>query len=72
MLLEFLFTHAVQPDLGDGCVFVHDYPASQAALARVRDATPPVAERFELFEMFRGVVMEPLHQLRRELVERRS
>jgi len=29
--------------------FVHDFPASQAALARVRDGNPPVAERFELF-----------------------
>ena len=33
--------------------FVYDFPASQAALARVRPANsagePPVAERFELF-----------------------
>ena len=29
--------------------FVYDYPASQAALARVREEKPPVAERFELF-----------------------
>ena len=28
---------------------LYDYPASQAALARVRDESPPVAERFELF-----------------------
>lgn len=48
-LLEFLFSHRVQPALGEGRVFVHDYPASQAALARVRDGEPPVAERFELF-----------------------
>jgi lysyl-tRNA synthetase class 2 len=48
-LLEFLFSHAVQPALGDGRVFVHDYPASQAALARVREGEWPVAERFELF-----------------------
>jgi lysyl-tRNA synthetase class 2 len=48
-LLEFLFSHDVQPALGDGRVFVYDYPASQAALARVRDGEPRVAERFELF-----------------------
>ncbi len=28
---------------------VHDWPASQCALARVRDGDPPVAERFELY-----------------------
>ncbi len=49
MLLDFLFSHAVQPALRDGRVYVFDFPASQAALARVRAAQPPVAERFELF-----------------------
>jgi len=29
--------------------FVYDYPASQAALARVRPGYPAVAERFELY-----------------------
>ncbi|RPI60882.1 MAG: EF-P lysine aminoacylase GenX [Lysobacterales bacterium] len=29
--------------------FVYDYPASQAALARVKATTPPVAARFETF-----------------------
>ena len=29
--------------------FVHDYPASQAALARLKPTTPPVAARFELY-----------------------
>ena len=48
-LLDFLFSHSVQPALGDGRVYVYDYPASQAALARVRASRPPVAERFELF-----------------------
>jgi len=49
LLLDFLFTHSVQPRFGAGRVYVYDYPASQAALARVRDSRPPVAERFELF-----------------------
>jgi hypothetical protein len=40
----------VQPQLGQDCpVIVHDYPASQAALARMRPGPPPVAERFELY-----------------------
>jgi len=28
---------------------VHDWPATQAALARIRSGTPPLAERFELY-----------------------
>jgi lysyl-tRNA synthetase class 2 len=49
MLLDFLFSHAVQPALRDGRIFVYDYPASQAGLSRVCASQPPVAERFELF-----------------------
>lgn len=41
---------AIGPTLGkDAPLFVHDFPASQAALARIRPGQPPVAERFELF-----------------------
>ncbi|MDH4273503.1 MAG: EF-P lysine aminoacylase EpmA [Gammaproteobacteria bacterium] len=48
--LDLLFSHAVQPRLGHGQpVFLYDFPASQAALARKRAGPPPVAERFELF-----------------------
>ncbi|MCF6336532.1 MAG: EF-P lysine aminoacylase GenX [Gammaproteobacteria bacterium] len=48
--LDLLMSHCVQPHLGkEGPVFVYDYPASQAALARIRPVEPPVAERFELF-----------------------
>ena len=47
--LELVFSHRVQPALGRGRVFVYDFPACQAALARVRDGRVPVAERFELF-----------------------
>lgn len=40
----------VGPKLGrDGPIMVHDFPASQCAMAKVRDDIPPVAERFELF-----------------------
>jgi lysyl-tRNA synthetase class 2 len=46
-----LWIDEVEPELGrERPVFVHDYPASQAALARVRpDDRWPVAERFELY-----------------------
>jgi lysyl-tRNA synthetase class 2 len=49
-LLDLLVSTVVGPRLGrDRPVFVHDYPASQAALARIRPADFPVAERFELY-----------------------
>ncbi|HEY4582538.1 MAG TPA: EF-P lysine aminoacylase EpmA [Lysobacter sp.] len=48
--LDLLMTHRIQPRFRDDEVLiVHDYPASQCALARVRDGDPPVAERFELY-----------------------
>ncbi len=48
--LDLLMTHVVEPALPqDGPVFIYDYPASQAALSRVRRSVPPVAERFELY-----------------------
>jgi lysyl-tRNA synthetase class 2 len=48
--LNLLLSHCVEPHLGRGRpTFVHDFPASQAALARIRDDDPPVAERFEVW-----------------------
>lgn len=48
--LDLLLTHCIEPHLGVGrMTFVYDYPASQAALARIRPGNPPVAERFELY-----------------------
>lgn len=52
--LDLLLTHRVQPRLADlagaRAVFLYDYPASQAALARVRrTGDGGRAERFELF-----------------------
>ena len=54
--LDLLMTHRIQPRLdADTILVVHDYPASQCALARVRQPAPgnaenvPVAERFELY-----------------------
>lgn len=48
--LDLLLTHCIEPHLGQGRLcFVYDYPASQAALARLRPGDPPVGERFELY-----------------------
>jgi len=50
VFLDLLMSALVGPRLGlEAPVFLHDFPASQAALARVRAGNPPVAERFELF-----------------------
>jgi lysyl-tRNA synthetase class 2 len=47
---DLLLTHLVEPHLGQrGPTFLYDYPASQAALARVRPGAPALAERFELY-----------------------
>lgn len=52
--LDLLLTHVVGPKLGQQRLcFLYDYPASQAALARIRPGSPVqpylVAERFELY-----------------------
>ncbi|MDH3901320.1 MAG: EF-P lysine aminoacylase EpmA [Gammaproteobacteria bacterium] len=47
--LDMLMTHVIEPGLGEGLVFVRDYPASQAALARLRPGQPAVAARFEVY-----------------------
>jgi lysyl-tRNA synthetase class 2 len=47
--LDLAMTHVIEPRLGAGLVFVRDYPASQAALARLRPGSPPVAARFEVY-----------------------
>ncbi len=48
--LDLWMSLVVGPRLGvDAPEFIYDFPASQAALSRVRQDDPPVAERFELF-----------------------
>lgn len=48
--LDLLITHRLQPAFPrDRITLIHDYPASQCALARIRPGEPPVAERFELY-----------------------
>ncbi|HEX5046689.1 MAG TPA: EF-P lysine aminoacylase EpmA [Gammaproteobacteria bacterium] len=49
-VLDLAFSTLVVPGFTpDAFTFVHDYPASQAALARLKAGTPPVAARFEVF-----------------------
>jgi lysyl-tRNA synthetase class 2 len=49
-LLNLLLVELIEPHLGRGRpTILFDYPASQAALARVRHDPDPVAERFELY-----------------------
>ena len=52
--LDLILSHGVEPNLGqEGLCFLTDYPASQAALARLNPDNPAVAERFELY--YKGV-----------------
>ncbi|MDH5778040.1 MAG: EF-P lysine aminoacylase EpmA, partial [Gammaproteobacteria bacterium] len=48
--LQLIMTHCVEPALPENApVFIYDFPASQAALAKIRLDEPLVAERFELY-----------------------
>jgi lysyl-tRNA synthetase class 2 len=48
--LDLVMTHRIEPGFPrDRIMLVHDYPATQCALARIRHDDPPVAERFELY-----------------------
>jgi len=48
--LDLLITHRLQPGFSRDCITViHDYPATQCALAKIRAGDPPLAERFELY-----------------------
>jgi lysyl-tRNA synthetase class 2 len=48
--LDLLFSHLIQPSLGQGRIdFVHDYPACLPSLARRKPGEPEVVERVEVF-----------------------
>ena len=48
--LDLVLTHMIQPAFpADRITVIYDYPASQCALAKIRDGDPPVAERFEIY-----------------------
>lgn len=75
-LLDLLWGVVVAPGFdADQLTVVHDYPADQAALARIKEGEPPVAARFEVFagalELANGFheLLEPAEQKRRFLVE---
>jgi lysyl-tRNA synthetase class 2 len=80
--LHLLLSTVVEPHLGRGRPsFVLDFPAAEAALARVRPGEPPVAERFEAFvegvELANGYheLADPVEQERRfaaDLAARRA
>lgn len=73
------FVEAVEPALGrERPAFIFDYPASMAALARLKPANPGLAERFELYarglELANGFseLSDPVEQRRRLLEEREA
>lgn len=77
--LDFLLSHLIIPDLPNtGLVVIQDYPADQAALARLKPEDERYAERFEIF--FRGLelangyreLLEPVEQRRRFEEDRRQ
>jgi len=69
--LDLLLTHCIQPSFApDALTVVHDYPASQCALARVRDGDPPLAARFEVYLGARELA-NGYHELRDAAEQRR-
>jgi len=49
-ILQLLFCIAIEPKIGqEQPCFVYDFPASQAALARINTQDPRVADRFEVY-----------------------
>lgn len=53
--LDLLMTHIIEPTLGqEAPIFIYDYPASQAALAKIRQENGyAVGERFEVY--YKGI-----------------
>lgn len=48
--LQIILSEYIEPQIGQDQPFcIYDFPTSQAALAKVRNDNPPVAERFEIF-----------------------
>jgi lysyl-tRNA synthetase class 2 len=70
-LLDLAFASVVVPSFAaDTLTFVCDYPASQAALARLKRGTPTVAARFEVFA--RGIELaNGFHELTDAVEQRR-
>lgn len=69
--LHLLMSHCIEPQLGkDRPVFIYDFPASQAALARIRpEESPAVASRFEVY--YRGIELgNGFHELQSSTEQR--
>ena len=75
-------SHVIESQLGHGApVFVYDFPLSQAALAKIRRDTVPVAERFEVYirglEIANGYheLQDPIeqqHRFEQDLIKRKA
>ncbi|HDR0997656.1 elongation factor P--(R)-beta-lysine ligase [Pasteurella multocida] len=81
-LLQFLFSTAVEPNIGkENPVAVYHFPATQAALAQISSEDHRVAERFEFYykglELANGFheltdVNEQLHRFEQDNVQRQK
>jgi elongation factor P--(R)-beta-lysine ligase len=68
--LDLLITHQLQPSFPcDRITVIHDYPATQCALARIRPGETPLAERFELY-LGRHELANGYHELNEEAEQR--
>ncbi len=80
--LDLIMSHIIEPHLGQTePLFIFDYPASQAALSRIRHDEIPVAERFEVYikgvELANGFhelsdATEQRQRFEENLIERRT
>lgn len=69
--LDLLMTHCLEKNIGQSrpC-FIYDYPASQAALARLKKEDRRVAERFEVY--YKGVELaNGFHELNNSIQQRK-
>ncbi len=68
--LNFILAAQIEPTFGPEPLFLSEYPASQAALARLKPADSSVAERFELYAG--GVELANGYRELRDPVEQRE
>lgn len=68
--LQLLLSHCIEPQLGQQHpYFIYNFPASQAALAKIQPTVPPVASRFEVY--FRGIELaNGFHELQNATEQR--
>lgn len=69
--LQLLMSEYIEPRIGqERPCFIYDFPASQAALARIQKTSPPVASRFEIY--YRGIELaNGFHELQDANEQRR-